>query len=231
MSQRALHPRQAWIILAALVLFAACGSASTTPSSTVAMPPGVTPAAIASGGPPVSTTASSASTASTPSKETTSPAPAPTGFPFSAGDIVAFYQSQGYVCTAQKPSTTAVGYFFRTCQKIDTAGRTLVIGVVTDPRGDLGDGFASVQGTASESFLAPVDALPPLAGFLGVMLGDQGGTMALSWLAGHLGDTYSETTLGSIHIATYTASPDDHSRLYVEVGNKAYLDASPAPSA
>lgn len=94
----------------------------------------------------------------------------------------------------------------------------------------MADAFASVQGTAGETILDPVDALEPLAGFLGVMLGEDAGTAALPWLAGHLGDAYSETTSGAIHIATYTASPDDHSRLYVEVANRAYLDASSVPS-
>ena len=228
MTHRALHLRQASILLAALVLFAACGSALTTPSSTVSTSPGVVPpASIASGGPSVSSIGSSASGASTASN---TPAAVPTGFPFAADDIVTYFESQGYVCTAQKASTQALGYFFRTCRKVDASGRTIVIGVVTDPSGALGDGFASVQGTAGETFLAPVDALPPLAGFLGVMLGDEGGSAVLPWLAGHLGDTYDQTTIGQMSIATYTASPDDHSKLYVEVGNKPYLDASPVPS-
>jgi hypothetical protein len=101
---------------------------------------------------------------------------------------------------------------------------------VTDPNGDLGDGFASVQGTAGETFLAPVDALPPLAGFLGVMLGEDRGTAVLPWLAGHLGDTYAQTTIGPVYVATYTASPNNYSKLYVEVANQAYLEASPVPS-
>jgi hypothetical protein len=101
---------------------------------------------------------------------------------------------------------------------------------VTDPNGDLGDGFASVQGTAGETFLAPVDALPPLAGFLGVMLGDEAGSALLPWLAANLENAYSQTTSGQLSIATYTASADDHSKLYVEIADQAYLDASPAPS-
>jgi hypothetical protein len=100
------------------------------------------------------------------------------------------------------------------------------LGVVTDPDGGLADGFASVQGTKTETFLAPVDALDPLAGFLGAMLGSDQGAALLPWLAGHLGDAHAKTTIGPITVATYTESADDHSKLHVEVANQTYLDAS-----
>jgi hypothetical protein len=96
---------------------------------------------------------------------------------------------------------------------------------VTDPSGGLANGFASVQGKDTEMFLAPVDALDPLAGFLGAMLGEAQGSALLPWLAGHLGDSYAETTIGPIRIATYTESAEDHSKLYVELANQSYLDA------
>ena len=225
------HPRQAALLLVASMLFAACGSGSVTPNSTVSMSPGnAAPASLYPGGPFPSATRSSVYTASMVPTASTPQTAASTGLAFAADDIVTYYESQGYVCTAQKPSTQALGYFFRTCQKVDTAGRTLVIGVVTDPTGGLADGFASVQGTASETFLAPIDALDPLAGFLGVMLGEDRGTAVLPWLAGHLGDTYAQTTIGPVYVATYTASPNNYSKLYVEVANQAYLEASPVPS-
>ena len=138
---------------------------------------------------------------------------------------MAYYESQGYQCTAEASSTKAVGFFVRTCEKVDDAGRTRVVGVVTDPDGGLANGFASVQGTATESFLAPVDALEPLAGFLGAMLGEDQGSTLLPWLAGHLGDAYVETTIGAIKVATYTESDQDHSKLYVELANQVYLAA------
>jgi len=147
------------------------------------------------------------------------------GFAFAAEDVVAYYESQGYACSAQQPSTKAVGFFFRSCSKVDDAGRTRVIGVVTDPGGGLADGFASVHGKDAETFLAPVDALDPLAGFLGAMLGEDQGSTLLPWLAGHLGDAYGESTIGAIKVATYTEAEQDHSKLYVEVANQAYLDA------
>jgi hypothetical protein len=157
-----------------------------------------------------------------------SPTAASSGLAFAAEDIVAYHESQGYACTAQQPSTKAVGFLFRGCRKVDEAGRARIIDVVTDPDGRLADGIASVQGKEGEAFLAPTDALEPLAGFLGAMLGEGQGSTLLMWLAGHLGDGYAETTIGAIRVATYTDSKDDPSKLYVEVATQTYLDA-PAP--
>lgn len=113
----------------------------------------------------------------------------------------------------------------RTCQMVDDAGRVRVIGVVTDRTGGLANGFASVQDADPDAILAPIDALDPLAGFLGAMLGEERGSSLLTWLAGHLGDAYAETTVGSIKVATYSESESDHSKLYVELANPAYLEA------
>jgi hypothetical protein len=213
------HPSPASLAVAAAVLLAACGSTvvSPSPSASPSAPttsPSPTEALPSASGPPASA----------------SPTPNTTGFAFAAEDIAAYYETQGYVCSAPQPSTAAAGYTVRTCQTIDDAGRTRVIGLVTDPDGGLANGFASVKGTDAETILAPIDALDPLAGFLGAMLGEEQGASLLSWLASHLGDTYAETTGGPIKVATYTESEDDHSTLYVEVANQAYLDASPAPS-
>jgi len=156
-----------------------------------------------------------------------------TGFAFTADGVLAYYESQGYTCSGTQLSTKASGFFVRSCELADDAGRTRVIGLVTDPAGGLANGFASVQGTATETFLAPEEALDPLAGFLGAMLGEAEGSTLLPWLAGHLGDAYAETTSGPIKVATYTESADDLSKLYVEVANQAYLDApgvEPSPS-
>lgn len=49
------------------------------------------------------------------------------------------------------------------------------------------------------------------------MLGEDQGSTAHPWLAGHLGDAYAETTIGAITVATYTESRDDPSRLDVQV--------------
>jgi hypothetical protein len=101
---------------------------------------------------------------------------------------------------------------------------------VTDQAGDLADGWASVRGTPSEPVLAPSDALGPLAGFLGAMLGQDAGTSLLPWLAGHLGDVHAETTSGTIRVAVYTASPTDHASLYVEVASRTYVASPGVPA-
>jgi hypothetical protein len=213
-SQSRPNRNVAALVMAATFTLAACAQPSATAGPTAASHQGA-PTAL----PSPATAADSGST------ESTSPTVNTTGFAFAAEDVVAYYQSQGYACSARQPSTKAAGFFVRSCEKIDDAGRTRVIGVVTDPSGGLANGFASVQGKDTEMFLAPVDALDPLAGFLGAMLGEAQGSALLPWLAGHLGDSYAETTIGPIRIATYTESAEDHSKLYVEVANQAYLDA------
>jgi hypothetical protein len=213
------HCSLASLLVVAAVLFAACGSTesslspATSPSPTAAT-------ALPS---PVSASPATPAPSATPTMNTT-------GFAFAAENIAAYYETQGYACVGPRPSTTAVGYTVRTCQIVDEAGRTRVVGLVTDPDGGLADGFASVKGTDTETILAPIDALDPLAGFLGALLGAERGAALLTWLASHLGDAYAETSSGPIKVATYTESADDHSTLYVELANQAYLDASPAPS-
>jgi len=177
---------------------------------------------------PALTAAPSTTIAPTLSSETIGPLPSLAGFAFDAESVVGYYETQGYECTAERPSTQAAGYRFRTCTVEDANGRTLSVGVVTDADGELADGFASVRGAKAEPILEPTVAFEPLAGFLGAMLGGPDGEALLPWLAGHLGDPYASAPLGDLTIATYTASQDDHSTLYVEIANRAYLDAPTA---
>jgi hypothetical protein len=194
------------LVVAAVSLLAACSS--TPPGSGGgAAPPGSTPG---SSIPPASI----------------DPA---TGFAFAADDIAAYYQGQGYTCNAVEPSTTAAGFFFRSCEKVDAAGRGLVVGLVTDPDGRLAEGFATVTGTESETVLEPAVALPALAGFLGATLGEAEGGRAADWLTDHLGGVYEQTTLGAITLATYNGDNDNPQVLAVELANQAYLNA-PTPS-
>ena len=188
----------------AVVLFAAC-STSVVPTGSISGP----------------------TAASSPAPATTSPttAASPGGFAFAADDVVAYYAGLGYTCTAPQPSTKAAGYSFRSCSLVDSAGRTRVVGVVVDASGSLADAFASVRGTSTEAFLAPTDALDPSAAFLGAMLGQDAGAGLLTWLAGHLGDTMADTTVGDLRVATYTASDTDHATLYVEIASQAYVTA------
>jgi hypothetical protein len=188
----------------------------------------VSMAACSAGASPLPTGAPAASTAPLPSTPEGASPSITTGFSFDAESVVGYYQTQGYACGSPQPSALAAGYAFTSCQLVDTAGRTRVVGVVTDPNDDLADGFASVRGTATETILDPAAALDPLAGFLGAMLGQSRGESLLPWLADHLGDGYAETTIDDLHVATYIKG-EDHSTLYVEVANQAYLLA-PRPS-
>jgi hypothetical protein len=217
-------PRGAAGPLLASLIALLTGCASPTVTASPPAPPSLVPTLVTSG-------------AASPSGPIGSPDATAnaTGFAFTADDVVAYYESQGYTCSVSQPSTKARGFFVRSCELMDDAGRTRVIGLVTDPAGGMANGFASVQGTDTETFLPPVEALDPLAGFLGAMLGEAEASTLLPWLAGHLGDAYAETAAGPIKVATYTESADDHSKLYVEVANQAYLDApgveaSPSPS-
>ena len=210
MTIASLHYRTTFVVLALGIVLAACASPPAS-SSEPTNAPSPTP------------------TSQPRPSESSLPTPAPSGFGFSDEAVIGYYQSQGFACGEVQPSATAVGYFYESCQKADAAGRTLVIGLVTDAAGDLADAYGSVQGTASEPILNPSDALDYLAGFLGAMLGEARGKSLLEWLAGHLGDEYAQTTIDTLTVATYTQSETDHSRLYVELANQGYLEA-PTPS-
>ena len=211
--------------LAGSLLLAACGPGPATQTPTVQ--PQSAPAATGTGA------SSQPSPAAPPSVGPASPGASPggvtgsgaTGFPFDADAITGYYATQGYACAPAAPSTKAAGYEVRTCSEVDAAGRTHVVGVVTDPARTLADGWASLHGTASETVLAPSDALEPLGGFLGATLGPDAGAALLPWLAGHLGDAHAETTSDSTRVAVYTASATDHTTIVVEVAGPAF----PAP--
>jgi hypothetical protein len=205
------------LLVATSLILAACGTTTVSPSPAASLSP-----TLAASSPAVASRSEPAGSA-TPTANTT-------GFAFAADDIAAYYQGQGYVCAAPQPSGKAAGFTLRRCEKTDAIGRTRVIGLVTDLEGGLANAFASVKGNATEPILAPIDALDPLSGFLGATLGEEAGAALLTWLASHLGDAYAETASGPIKVATYTESAEDHSTLYVEVANQAYLDASPPVS-
>jgi hypothetical protein len=208
--------------LAVMLALAACGSSGATRIPT---PIPTTGAASSIGAPSPAEPPGSASAGIEASATT-----APGGFAFAAADIATYYEGQGYACAAPTPSTKAPGFTVRTCEQVDDAGRTRVIGLVTDDGGGLASAFASVKGAATETILAPIDALYPLAGFLGATLGEDRGKALLTWLASHLGDARAETTSGSITVTTHTESAGDHATLHVEASGPAYLDALPSPS-
>ena len=212
----------ALVLLAAVLglTVAACTSIgeSTEASARSPLPPSIPAASSPSG-----TTTSSAGAG------TESPAlsAAPRVFPFSVSAISGFYEGEGLVCAAPVASTTAAGWSITTCEGPDPTGRTVVIGLITDPDGTLGAGFATVTARPDEDLLEPTDAIDTLSGFLGAMLGDEPATELLPWLAGHLGEEYAETTADEVTVATYIESPDDSTRIYLEVDGPAYLAAPP----
>jgi hypothetical protein len=199
--------------LAAVVLGCTTATPSSGPSAATTAAPSAPPATVA---PTVAETAAP-------------PSPAGTGFAFAAPDVVAYYQSIGYACDPPVPSTLAAAYTVTACQLVDDAGRTRVVGIVTDAAGTLGNGYAGVSGAEGEAYLDPEAALGPLSAFLGAMLGAERGGEAAVWLRQHLGEAYAEATFGTITVATYTGADDDPAQLYVELADPAYLEASPAP--
>jgi hypothetical protein len=207
-------------LLLAAVLVTACAPGPTAPPSNEAPRP--TQQAVETDG----SAPAQPSGSPTRSPEVT---PNPIGFAFDAEALVDYYESVGYECSEGRPSTEAAGYLVRTCQRLDPAGRTLTIGLVTDATGALGNAFAGVQAVEGEPVLDPVEALDPLSGFLGAMLGSDRNAGVVEWLAGHAGDAYAETSEGGLRIATYTPAEDDHTTILVELANQAYLDA-PQPS-
>jgi hypothetical protein len=209
-----MHAARSLALALAVAVMAACGPTAT--------PTGTT-------GPTAPETASTA-TAAAPTSGSFAPEPS-AGFAFDAESIIGYYETLGYTCSAVQPSAKAVGYSYRSCQLVDTDGRTRVVGIVTDPADDVADAYASVAGAGTETILDPAVAFEPLAAFLGATLGKSQGESLLPWLASHLGDAYVTTTIGELTVATYTPSADDHSKLYVEIANRAYLEAAaPSPS-
>jgi len=203
------------IVVIILFLVAGCTGGVESP-----LPTGTTPAP-------------TATPTSPPPTEAATPSPAPTneGFPFAANAITGYYETLGYACGDERPSSVADGFRVRTCTLVDPEGRIRTIGVVTDPDGLVANAFASISAAPDEDFLEPTLVLEPLSAFLGAVLGAEPGAALVPWLAGHLGDAYSQTTAGPITVATYTPGPDDHATLTVEVGNDEYLDAPPASPA
>ena len=209
--------------LAALVLLVAVGCTpqvaptigSTTPGPTIAPPSSVAPASSPSIAP-----GSISPSSATPLEGT---------FAFDAESILGYYETLGYTCDPAQPSTQAVGHTVRACRFVDADGRQRLVTIVTDPAGNVADALTSIEGTAAEPILDPVVALEPFAAFLGATLGAAQGESLLPWLATHLGDEFATTTLGDLTIATFKESPQDHSTLYLEIANQAFLE-SPTPS-
>lgn len=138
--------------------------------------------------------------------------------------MVAYYVGQGYTCGGWRTSAVVAGLSERDCALVDDSGRQRAIRFVIDAAGALTSGRAAVSAAGTEQSLAPIDALEPLAGFLGAMLGDERGAAALPWLATHLGDEYADTEAGALRIATYSRTDEGTAWLCVEAAHPDYLN-------
>ena len=204
-------------ILGISILGIAACSPAPTPASTAASPPSQGVPAIASPAPVTDGTAS----------PEVSPTPG-IGFAFTAEAVLGFYEGDGFTCGEPQPSASADGWTVQQCERTDDAGQRLGIGVVTDPEGALGDGYASVTAADGEELVTPEDALDHLSGFLGAMLGDARASAVLPWLAGSMGNEYEEVGDGDLRVATFLQPRDDPRTIWLEVAGPDYL-ATPAP--
>lgn len=203
------------VLAIAVPVITGCGSTSSVTTAPTASAAASAATAVA---PPIQPPAATASIQPVPSG----------GFAFDPESIVGYFQSIGYQCVQRQPSATAAGYQFESCRLVDGDGRTRTLGLVTDQSDSVADATFSIRGADGETILDPVAVLEPFGSFLGAFLGEEQGTALLPWLAAHLGDADARTTLGELTIAAYTDTPDDHSKLTLEIANHAYLEA-PAP--
>ena len=151
-----------------------------------------------------------------------------TGFAFPASAGLAYYEKAGLTCSAPAPSDVADGWTIQECSGRDGEGQRLLVGVVTDQDGALGDAYASVSGAKSGDLVGPEQAIEHLSGFLGAMIGDQRASAQLKWLAGSMGNAYEETTDADLLIATYRRPRDDRRTVWLEVAGPGY-PVPPAP--
>lgn len=225
--------------LTASALLAACGGSASAPSAATVAPPTVAPTfAPVTLAPTVAPTVTATATPEPATPEPTadastvpgSPDPAANGgFAFPAGDVFAYYKGLGYECQTPTASTQAAGYMTQRCLlKDDASGVILIVALVTDAGGATGDAFAGVLDLKGKTMPSAEAARTPLLGFLGAMLGQSSGTEAGTWVVPHLGETQAQTHIGDILVGTYTENDSAGVGIYVEVANKAFLDA-PAP--
>lgn len=218
--------------LAGAILLAACGGAATTPAPTAAPPqaPAATLAPM-----PAPTAAPTAKPTAAPTAPAPGSSPAATkdptlgGFAFPAEQVLSYYEGTGFTCDPATPSTQAAGYSAVRCSKADEATKlTSVIVLVADENAATGNAFAGVLSTDGKTSPTPEQAINDLAFFLGAMLGETDGLEAGTWLTEHLGEDLAKTTVGDILVATYPGDKDTGLGYYVEVANKAFMDA-PTP--
>jgi hypothetical protein len=213
-------------LLVSMVL-AGCGGDPASASPAAQLPTAVTPAPT----PTLAATPPAVATAS-PTAEATPAAsdlPSPGSFAFDAAAVFDYYIGEGYACGDASPSSQAEGYLIRRCQ-LEAGALTIIFGIVSDEDGTIGNAFMGVLGSDGVTMPSPRDAIDPLAGFLGAMLGQDIGTTTMSWLAERLGEENAETQANGLLAATYAVTDDTGAGLYVELASQAFMDA-PVPGA
>ena len=218
--------------LAAAIGLAACGATGSGTAAPPAQAPTPAPATTA---PTAATPTPSPSPETTP-EPTASPAEAPAsapadlgGFGFPPGDVLDYYVGEGFVCEDPKPSSQAVGYTQVRCLKAGEGDApTAIITLVVDEKGVTGDAFAGYITLAGTDGPETKEAYEHLAGFLGAMLGTEAGAEAATWLAQNLGKDNAQISVGQILVGTYPEDDEGGVGYYVELANKAFMDA-PVP--
>ncbi len=224
--------------LAAAVGLAACGATGSGTAAPSALaptpaPPTATPASATPSPTPATTPEPTASPAGAPNASPAdAPASAPAdlgGFGFAPGDVLDYYVGEGFDCEDPKPSRQAVGYTQVRCLKEGEGDApTAIITLVVNDKGVTGDAFAGYVTLAGTDGPAAKDAYEHLAGFLGAMLGTEAGAEAATWLAQNLGKDNAQTSVGQILVGTYPEDDEGGVGYYVELANKAFMDA-PVP--
>ncbi|HXG26812.1 MAG TPA: hypothetical protein VNL94_08185 [Candidatus Binatia bacterium] len=231
--RRILEPR--WLRAAVFAFglplaLAGCGTlAPSVPGPSVAAPSVAVPSVAF---PPIATPAPTPPAASgapgTPDATGTVEVPA-TGFAFDAESVLGYYESIGFACVDPVPAAEPpLDHLQRWCERTESNGRVRVVGVFTDAQGRLVDGYASIRGAPGEQMVPVEEALEPLAGYLGAMLGEARGGEMLRWLAGSLGDEYvrATSTDGSLVVVTYRVNVDGQLVLFVEVATPEFWEAA-----
>jgi hypothetical protein len=237
MTARRATTRAALIMstVACALIVGACGGTAGTPAATPV------PTVEAATGAPA-TAASTEEPVEEPTEEPVeepteeASTPVATAEPVASGtlantyeDIRAYYESEGFDCQDQTPSSQAQGWLAARClSNPDPNGLTTVIGLVVDPDGVLGDAFAGVVAPADQDMPQATDLISPLAFLAGATLGELASEEAATWLAANLGSEMAQTQVNGNTVATYTQDDENGVGAYIEIATPAFMDA-PAP--
>jgi hypothetical protein len=225
------------LAVAATVALAGCGAtASGSPAASAQAPTPATPAPATMTPAPAAPSPTAESTPSPTVAPTQAASGAPSGnpaalggFAFLPGDILAYYAGLAFECKDAQPSTQAADYTIVRCLRTEKAGGpTEIVALVVSQDGVTGNAFAGYVNPAGGTFPDKKASFTFLASFLGAMLGTDVGAQAATWLAPNVGKELAQDTFGEILGGTYTENDANGVGYYVELANRAFMDA-PAP--